>query len=101
MKMAKNMNKIYMLRASQPTSLPRTNFVTRKHMKKRHADTISMPMTICKVDELSVTKVSSIIILTVHGRPRQINISKVFDPMALLMAIEARPKLVDNRYKNS
>lgn len=60
-----------------------------------------MPMTICKDFELSVTWAADMKILIVHGRPRQINMSKVFDPMALLMAIEARPKLVINRYKSS
>lgn len=58
---------------------------------------ISMPTVMSRAFELIWILCSlevDKIILKVHGRPRHINMSNVFAPMALHMAIEAIPKLV-------
>lgn len=74
------------------------NFVTNRQLYRTIDATISMPTVIPRAFELiwmnlSLSVVSKIN-LRVHGRPRHINMSNVFAPMALHMAIEAIPKLV-------
>lgn len=98
MKQATIKNKVYIMRDSQPTTLPITNFVTNRQLYRTIDEKISMPTVIPRAFELmwitlSLSVVSKIN-LRVHGMPRHMNMSNVFAPMALHMAIDAIPKLV-------
>lgn len=55
------------------------------------AVTISIPAVIVNPEELIVISWLVISIIIVHGKPRHMNISKVFDPIALHIAIDPYP----------